>query len=275
MAVQGSRGKVTVFNDFINILPATTVTSGTVLALGDITITAVSGSTSIASSITEGAGVLVCTTAADGAADGTAFACAAGIAAENAPMFIEARFLHSSASDFRFFLGFQETYLSTEPVNPFTLSGTTLTATASAGICAGFYYDSAATTDDFRFMARTDAAALTTAPLDYALGGQTTLGSLGVRVGSINTATGAAGYTASTFCTARVEVDPDGTVRGYFGNESMAQTTGMTHIATLRAGTISTTAALHPNVQLLQSSTGTVTSSIDYFLHGQNRNWAA
>jgi hypothetical protein len=101
--------------------------------------------------------------------------------------------------------------------------------------------------------------------LDYALGGAATLGALGVRCNAT--------LTADRWFICRVELDTDGTARGYFGDETMANVNGLTHIATLRAGDLSTTATYYPIVHLLEESTGDPTHEVDYFLAEGNRDW--
>lgn len=264
MAIQGSRGKIRVFEDFNGIAAAATISDATAgTRYNDITIVAVSGDVAMDHTVDEGGGVASFSGAA-GAADGVVITTSPVIPGGNGTMIVEARCKVSAATDYRFFCGFQQTVSLSETVNPFTLSGTTLTANA-AGEVVGFYYDTQATTDDFRFMAGSNSAASTSAALDYALGGATTLGSLGIRCNAT--------LTADRWFIARVELDADGTARGYFGDETMANVNGLTHIATLKAGDLSTTVAYFPIVQMLEQSTGDPTHEIDYFLFEANRDW--
>lgn len=198
------------------------------------------------------------------AADGMAVFTAPGAPAANGTMVIEVRWKSSVVTDCRLFVGFQQTVSLSETVNPLTLSGTTLTANA-AGEAVGFYFDAQATTDDFRFMSMSNSAASTTAALDYALGGQTTLGALGVRCNAT--------VTADRWSVLRVELDSDGTARGYAGDETMGNVNGLTHIATLRAGDLSTTALYFPMVHMAAHSTGDPLHQLDYFRAVYNRDW--
>lgn len=262
--IQSSDGKIRVFEDFNGIAAAATISDGTAgTRYNDITIIAVSGDVAMTHTVDEGGGVAGFSGGA-GAADGVVITTSPMIPTGNGTMVVEVRVKVSAATDYRFFCGFQQTVSLSETVNPFTLSGTTLTANA-AGEVVGFYYDTGATTDDFRFMAGANSAASTSAALDYALGGATTLGSLGVRCNAT--------LTADRWFIARVELDADGTARGYFGDETMANVNGLTHIATLRAGDLSTTVAYFPIVQLLEESTGDPTHEIDYFKALGNRDW--
>ena len=264
MTIQGSRGRIDVFEDFHGIGAAFTISDATAgTRYNDLCMVAVSGDVAADYTVDEPGGVISFSGAA-GAADGVAIFGSPMIPGTCGTMVVEARAKVSAATDYRFFCGFQQTVSLSETVNPYTLSGTTLTANA-AGEVVGFYYDTQATTDDFRFMAGANSAASTSAALDYALGGATTLGSLGVRCNAT--------LTADRWFIARVEIDTDGTARGYFGDETMANVNGLTHIATLRAGDLSTTATYYPILQLLEQSTGDPTHELDYFHFKGNRDW--
>ena len=270
--IQSVFPKVKVFEDFMGLVATTTISDATAVRYNDLSLIAISGDTDMVSTVDESGGVLAFT-GAGGAADGIAIITSPFVPARGGTAVIEVRFKNSSATDFRFFCGFQETVSLTETVNPYTLSGTTLTANA-AGEVAGFYYDSQASTDDFRFMAGANSSASTSArvtagPKVNGLNSfPTTLGALGIRAGATLTADG--------WMIARVELDPDGTCRGYFGEVSMAgaQVHGPTLIATLRRGELSTTAVYYPIVHLLAQSTGDPTPEIDYFGFSCNRDWS-
>ena len=269
--IQSVFGKVSVFEDFMGLLATTTISDATALRYNGLSLIAISGDTDVVSTVDESGGVFAFT-GAGGAGDGVAIITSPFVPTRGGTAVIEVRFKNSSATDFRFFCGFQETVSLTETVNPYTLSGSTLTANA-AGEVAGFYYDSQATTDDFRFMAGANSSASTSArakagPKVAGLNSNpTTLGTLGIRAGAT--------LTADRWMIARVEMDPDGTARGYFGEVSMAgsQVHGPTLIATLETGELSTTAVYYPIVQLLAQSTGDPTPEIDYFGHTVNRDW--
>lgn len=262
--IQGSRGKLRVFEDFHGIGAAATISDATAgTRFNDLTLIAVSGDVAMDHTVDEGGGVASFSGAA-GAADGIVITTSPMIPAGNGTMVMEVRAKVSAATDYRCFIGFQQTVSLSETVNPFTLSGTTLTDN-DGGEVVGFYYDTQATTDDFRFHASAAGVADTSAALSYALGGATTLGALGVRCNAT--------LTADRWFIARVEIDPDGAARGYFGDETMANVNGLTLIAALKAGTLSTTVPYFPIAQLLEQSTGDPTHEVDYFLAEGNRDW--
>ena len=270
MPIQSTFGKVSVFEDFMGLTgAATTISDATSIRWNDLSLIAVSGDTDINHTVDEGGGVLSAT-GAGGAGDGLAIITAPFIPSAQGTIVVEARVKNSSATDFRFFLGWQETVSLTEPVNPYTLNATTLTSNA-AGEVVGFYYDSQATTDDFRFMAGANSAASTAArvrvgPMVAGLNSNaTTLGALGIRCGAT--------LTADRWFIARVEIDPNGTARGYFGDETMANSRGLSLIATLESGELSTTAVYYPICQVLAQTTGDPTPEVDYFGAVGNRDW--
>lgn len=264
MPIQGSRGKIGVFEDFQGVGAASTLTDATAgTRWNDLTLVAISGDVAVTHTVDESGGVIAFS-GAGAAADGVAILTSPMVPTSNGTMVVEVRLKSSVVTDCRIFVGFQQTVSLSETVNPFTLSGTTLTANA-AGEVVGIYFDAEATTDDFRFMAGSNSSASTAAALDYALGGQTTLGSLGVRANAT--------VTADRWAILRVEVDSDGTARGYVGDETMANTSGMTHIATLKAGDLSTTVAYFPIAVLAAHSTGDPLYEVDYFLAQGNRDW--
>lgn len=268
MAVQSTYGKLAFNEDFLGTgatFQIADATAGT--RHNDIGLVAVSGTLDIDFTVDEPNGV-ISLNGAGAAADGGSLYSAPMRPDRNGTIWVEARFKVLSATDARVFMGFQSTYLQSEPVNPFTLSGTTLTAN-NVGEGVGFYMDTAATTDDYRFMSSTAGVADTTAALSYALAGHSglTLGSLGVRSNAT--------VTSDSWCIARVEIDPDGAARGYFGHESMANNTGLTLVASLKAGTLGITSLYFPTLLLAASSTGDAIHECDYFRGGGNRWWGA
>lgn len=268
MAIQSTYGRIGTFEDFIRPFEDTdtTIADADGLMYNDTLIIAVSGDVAVNSTVDEPNGVIQFS-GAGGAADGVALIQSPMRPDRNGTMWVEARFKQAApATDGRFFLGFVQTVDRDETVVPFSLSTTTLTAN-SVGECVGFYYDSAATTDDIRFMSSTGGTADTTAALDYALGGATTLGSLGVRCNAT--------VTADKYFILRIEVDPDGTARGYAGDETMANTTGLTHIATLRRGVLSTSTMYFPMAMSVAVSTGDPLLEFDYLGSQGNRYWGA
>src|SRR3990170_272028 len=246
MAIQDEFGRLGFFEDFGGYVPSTTVSDATVIRYNDLLVAAVSGDTIILSTVDESGGVISINGAA-GAGDGLALIGLPMQPSSNGTLRMGARFKGASATDLRVFVGFAETVAVAEPVNPFTLSGTTLTSN-DAGNAVGFYTDTSATDDDFRFHYSLDGAEATTAALDFAREGSTTLGALGIRAGCT--------ITADSWYVAKVEIAPSGKCSGYFGGPGMGNQLGLTPVAELRAGTFDQTALVYPVLYLLASSTG-------------------
>ena len=269
MAVQSTYGKLAFNEDFLGIGATAAIADATAgTRYNDIGLIAISGQTDLDYTVDEPNGV-ISFTGAGAAADGIALYTAPMRPDRNGTIWMEARFKNASATDWRTFAGFMSTLNQAEPVNPFTLSGTTLTANNS-GEAVGFYTDAAATTDDFRFLSSTAGTADLTAYYNYALNGVPgtgAAGTLGIRANCT--------LTADSYVIARVEMDPDGTTRGYFGHESMANNTGLTLVATLKGGTMTTTALYFPVLLIAATSTGDPLIEVDYFRGGGNRYWGA
>src|SRR3989304_1309774 len=264
MAIQDEFGRLGFFEDFGGYVPSTTVSDATVIRYNDLLVTAVSGDTIILSTVDESGGVLSINGAA-GAGDGLALIGLPMQPSSNGTLRMGARFKGASATDLRVFVGFAETVAVAEPVNPFTLSGSTLTSN-DAGNAAGFYTDTSATDDDFRFHYSLDGTESTTAPLYSSLSGATTLGALGIRSNCT--------ITADSWYVARVEIDAGGGCTGYFGGPGMANQNGLTKIAHMKAGTFDQTALVYPVLYLLASSTGDPLLECDYMWAKGNRDWA-
>jgi len=265
--IQSAYGRLAIFEDFAGYQASATISDATGGTLyNDLTLIAISGDVAWVNVVDESGGVGSFSGAA-GAGDGIAIT--TGMVFQpstNGPIAMEARFKKGSATDLQIFVGWQETVSLSETVNPFTLSGTTLTSN-NGGNVVGFYADSTATTDDFRFHSSLDGTESTTAALKYALGGATTLGDLGVRCNAT--------LTADSYYIARLEIDPDGAARGYFGHTSMANKEGLTLIAHMKAGTLDQTALYYPLLLMVDASTGDTLDEVDYFAAKGNRDWAA
>ena len=266
MAIQDSFGKLEFFEDFLGIAASATLADATAgTRYKDVTLIAVSGDVTFTFTVDESGGVASFNSDASGAADGIALTSSPMIPSSNGQLIMVGRWKASAVTDYRFFCGWQETVSLSEPVNPFTLNGTTLTAN-DGGQVAGFYYDTQADVDDVRFMASSDGTASTNAAVSQALEGSTDLGSLGIVSGAT--------LAADAWMVARVELGVDGTVRAYFGDESMLLKRGLTLITTLKAGTLDQNAAYHPVMHLAQQSTGNPTHEVDYFGATGHRDWA-
>lgn len=266
MPIQDGFGKIGFFEDFQGLTDDDdqTLTSGTPVRWNSVLMVPISGDAAQNVTVDEGGGVINFS-GAGAAADGVALLSAPMQPSGNGTIVVVGRWKVSAATDYRCFFGWQETADRDTTVNPFTLSSTTLTAN-NGGQVVGFYYDTQASTDGFRFMASSDGTALTTAALDYAREGSTTLGSLGILAGET--------LAADSWVVGRVEIDPDGTARGYLGAAGMSQN-GLTLVATLAGGVLDKDALYHPHMHLAEQSTGDPTHEVDYFGATGNRDWTS
>lgn len=269
MAVQGTYGKISVFEDFNGWAASVSIADATAgTRYNDLTFIAISGAVDFVNTLDESGGV-ASFSGAGGAGDGICITSSPLVPSASGTIVMEARFKKSSITDLQLFAGWMETVSTTEPVMPFTLSGTTLTAN-NGGNVVGFYADSTATTDDFRFMAGLDGVALTTAAV-YAPGStSTTLGALGIRTNTT--------LTSDSWYIARVEINPGGTALGYFGHTTMAGGAALAPrlVARLTAeNALDATALYYPVLILLDASTGDILNEVDYFGFTGQRDWAA
>lgn len=262
---QGDTGYVRAWEDFVagsddDILA---VADADGLRFNNIFITAVSGQLDIVNLLTEPNGVWRFN-GAGGAGDGFALTTSPFQPSTQGTITAEVRMKASAVDAWRWFFGFAETIDRDESVSPFTLSGTTLTAN-NAGQAFGFYFDTAATTDDVRFMASNDGVALTTV-INNA-DGATALGSLGTRISTT--------LVADSYIYVRVEIDPSGAVRGYYGDVTVDPgNTGPRLFAELPAATIDQTAFLRPYFFCVDTSTGDANYDVDFFGGWGGRDWS-
>lgn len=257
---QGDVGRLVLHEDFTSGI-AQTLTDATEYRHGHFRLAAISGDAAMDIVVDEGNGVATFSGAA-GAGDGVAIYGMPFLPLYNGPLTLEVRAKHSAVTDLRLFVGWAKTVAVAEPVNPFTLSGTTLTAN-NTGDTFGLYYDTQATTDDFRAMASLAGVAATTA-INNDTGAA--FGSLGVRANS--------GLVADSWWYARVEIDPDGAARAYYGDVTLDPgNTGPKRVCELRAGTLSSTAALHPLIILAEQSTGDPLHHVDFVRVTAGRDW--
>ena len=266
MAIQDDFGRIGFFEDFGGYAATASIADATAgTQYNDISLAAVSGQTELFFTVDESGGV-VSANGAGGAGDGMSFYGAPMIPSSNGTIRMGARFKGASATDLRVFVGFQETVAKAEPVNPFTLSGTTLTSN-DGGNVVGFYTDTSATTDDYRFHSSLDGTESTTAALSDAIDGSTTLGALGIRA--------VATITADSWVVARVEIDVAGNAEGWIGAAGMANQNGLTRIARMKSGTLDADALYYPILTLVAASTGDPLLECDYLWAKGNRDWSA
>lgn len=266
MPIQSEYGRIGTFEDFGGFETSQSISDATAIRVKDLTLTAISGNTTYVNTVDESGGVASFVGAASGAADGIAIYGAPSVPSSNAPLQMEARFKSSSATDLRVFCGWQETVSPAEPVNPFTLSGTTLTSN-NGGNVVGFYTDTAADTDDYRFHSSLDGTESTTAALSDSIDGSATLGALGIRA--------SATITADSWVVVRVEIDPAGNAEGHIGAAGMANQNGLTRVARMESGVLDATALYFPMLHIAASSTGQPTHEVDYFAWKGNRDWTS
>ena len=261
---QAGNGNVRVWEDFIagsddDILA---VVDADGLRFNDIFISAVSGQLDIINLKTEPNGVWRFN-GAGGAGDGFALTTAPFQPSTQGTISAEVRMKASAVTAWRWYFGMAETIDQDEPVCPFTLSGTTLTAN-NAGQAFGLYFDTAATTDDVRFMLSSDGVASTTVTNRK---GSAALGSLGTR---LNTT-----LAADSYIYIRAEVDPNGAIRMYYGDVTLDPgNTGPQLVADIAGGSLDQTAFLIPYFFCVDTSTGDANYDVDFFGAMGGRDWA-
>ena len=246
---QGTRGRVEVWEDFTSMPDdgGLTIVDATGVAFNGLRLNAISGDVVMDTVVTLGGG-MASFSGAGAAADGINISSAPFIPADG-HMWMECRFKYAAWADAQVFVGFQETLDRDEAVNPFTLSGTTLTDN-STGNTWGIYYDTTATTDDFRAAASAAGTILAAS------------GTLGVRANAT--------LTADKFVVVRVELNPAGGGEVYFGDTGSGE---LKLVDILPNGSLSTTAAYHPVAHLCAASTGDELMTVDYFGAGGGRSW--
>ena len=219
----------------------------------DIRLVAVSGDVVFDATVDEPGGI-ASFSGAGGAADGIALI-SGKFCPNDGGIQMGVRFKYASGADARIFVGFAETVDRDEPVNPATISSTTLTVNNS-GETFGVYYDTGATVDDFRAIAHNGSA------IDTATG----LGTLGARAN--------AALTADSWNVVRVEVDQNGAARAYLGNAANDPSgDGPKLVYSLPAGFLTTTAQYTPYVFLGAQSTGDELMEVDYYWATGSRDW--
>ena len=259
---QSGRGVVRVFEDFTSGI-AQTLTDATEYRHGQVRLAAISGDVAMDIVVTAPNGIATFSGAA-GAADGVAIYAMPFQPSTQGTITMCVRWKVSALTSYGFFIGWQETVSVAEPVNPFTLSGTTLTSN-NGGNAFGIYYDTAATTDDVRTHASLDGTELTTA-LD--LNG-TALGALGTRANTT--------LVADTWMYAQVEIDDSGEGRVFYGDQTLFPGTigaGPKLIGSIAKGNLDRTALYHPIAILVDPSTNDPLHSVDFFEAYAGRSWA-
>lgn len=265
MVIQDAFGRIGFYEDFNGYAATATVSDATAgTRYNDLTIAASSGDAQLFFTVDESGGV-ISFNGDGGAADGAALWGAPMIASSNGNLSMGARFKGASATDLRVFCGWQETVAAAEPVMPFTLSGTTLTSN-NAGECAGFYTDTSADTDDYRFHYSVDGTEQTSVVLADALNREATLGALGARA--------LATITADSWVIVRVDIDTQGNVEGWIGAAGMGNQNGLTRVVRME-GAFDKDAVVFPLLHLAAASTGDPLLECDYIWAKGTRDWTS
>ena len=252
---QDAFGRIGFFEDFVGLEDPSgvTLTENTSVRFNDIILIPVDGNVAFTHLVDEGGGV-ASFSGASGAGDGVGLVSSPMQPSGNGTICMGVRFKYSAVTDIQAFVGWQETVDTDAPVTAFTLSGTTLTSN-SAGQVVGLYYDTTANVDDWRMHGASDSTEFTTA-----------LGALGTRANSIPV--------LDEYMVIRVEIDPDGLARCYYGDSSTdTRGTGLNLVDTLPAGNLDADALYHPIVMLLAASSGDPSFEVDYFWGKGNRDW--
>ena len=252
---QDAFGRIGFFEDFVGLEDPSgvTLTENTSVRFNDIILVPVSGNVAFTHLVDEGGGV-ASFSGAGGAGDGIGLVSSPMIPSKNGAISMGVRFKYSAVTDILAFVGWTETVDTDSITIPFSLSGGSLTSN-SVGQCVGLYYDTAATTDDWRMHGSSDSTEFTTA-----------LGALGTRAYSTPV--------LDEYMVVRVEIDPDGLARCYYGDSSTdIHGTGLDLVDTLPAGNLDPDAVYHPLVVLLPVSTGNPSMEVDYFWGKGSRDW--
>ena len=203
---------------------------------------------SIEETVDEPGGIVAFTT--DTADNDNVAVLAAPFVTSNGPLMMEARFKYSNV-DCAVFCGFTETLDKTTPVMPAEFATATMTYNGT-GAMAGFNYDVDGTTDDFRAVFG-DAGAV-------------------LALGDANGTRANATLTADRWFIVRVEVDPNGAARCYFGDQTSNAQVKL--IKSISSG-IPTDVLLYPVLMLENRSGNARVLEVDYFRARGYRDWAA
>lgn len=242
---QSQFGTIEVFEDFVGFDPDKTWAAGQ-FNVGNVFVTSVNEG-SIENTVDEPGGIIAFTS--DTGDDDNVAIFAGPFKAADGPLVMEARFKYSNV-DCAIFVGWTETLSVTTPVMPAEFATATMTYNGTGSI-AGFNYDVDGTTDDFRAVFADAGAALT--------------GNGAAANGTRANAT----LTADNWFIARVEVDPNGAARAYFGDQTSAP---MKLIASCTGG-LSTSTVFFPCLMLENRSGNARVLEVDYFYAKGYRDW--
>jgi len=248
---QSEFGELEVFEDFLGFDPDYVWAAGG-FAIGQVSIASVNEGT-IESTVDESGGV-VAITSDTGDNDNFAMYSAPMVAGSNGPLAMEARFkLNNVTTLSSVFCGFTETLDKTTPVMPAEFATATMTYNGT-GAMAGIQFDIDGTTDDFRAVFGDAGAALTGNGAD----------ANGTRANAT--------LTADRWYIVRVEIDPNGAARVYFGDGT--NTSQMRLVKSISSG-IPTDVVLFPVLMQENRTAGAVVTEVDYFRARGYRDWNA
>jgi hypothetical protein len=266
----GSKGRVTFGSDFLGLVnEATVVTTTGVLLDGGLCLTG-SNEGSFVGIYTESGGILQLTT--DTGDNDSQIVFSGPFAPTEGGMSMECRFrMPTSMASERgsIFMGFCETLSATTPVLPATRA--TATTTYTAGGTLGVLLDCESTLIEFFAVAGDNSAAIATVDMKGAVGaanGVQLTGSAGIPGGTI--------ATANIWYIVRVEIDPSGKGRVWFGDYDGGTSLTKPLNLVLQNTTAFTTTDLFYAFCGIQNTAATNEElELDYMFGEAGRNWAA
>lgn len=235
---QGSYGLIADIEDFVGVGETTWGTG--VGALGRVAYTSVNEG-SFAMTVDEPGGILAVTT---DTADNDNFAAFVGpFKPADGRIFIEARLKVGSvaAAKTAVNVGFTQVLDKATPVMPFEFATATLTINGSANDAAAMFFDTDATTITWRFASQ-KAAAVT---------------------GDANGTNSGVAPVADRWDILRVEIDPNGTVRGYLNGTLVKET----------ASAVTATDIQHGYVMIENRDGNAEVMEVDYIAWSASRDW--
>ena len=245
---QSEWGVIEVKEDFIGFDADKTWAAGG-FNVGQVFICSVNEG-SIENTVDEPGGIVAFTT--DTGDDDNVVVYAGPLKAADGPIVVESRFKFDSATLGSVFCGFTETLSIATPVMPAEFATATMTYNGT-GAMVGMQFDTDGTTDDFRAVFGDAGAALTGNGAD----------ANGTRANAT--------ITADRWYIVRVEVDPSGAARCYFGD--IATNSQMKLIKSISAG-IDTSVVLFPVLMFENRSAAARVLEVDYFRARGSRDWS-
>lgn len=261
---QGTWAPLEVSEDFLITLDDTAITDAAVEIVSGtgISVVGTGSALTLASTVDEPGGVLSIDVTDNTADDGWGMYSVPFRPADGGVVF-ECRVKSNDISGTAWFAGFQETFTVAEPVFPFTMATTVITV-VDTGVTAGVFVDHNATNEDWHFGAAQDANGATGVDLsDPPVGG-------GRAGADLSTATG-----DDEWIVFRVEIDVDGTARGYVGSShNDADGHGFRLIGSTSRGALDPTAMVYPIILMENNAGAGITGEVDYYRVRSMRDWS-